>query len=262
MADPNSIFIRGLALFKNRSLYCNIINDRSVPYYTSNITDKDPYADLDAVNLQPLSGYKGALLRPDEPVRPKPHESMTTLERWKTSGRNVITTLPFFLFLVVFIPIGGTLFLFNSGYQTIRSAQRVKLHESGQGGFSIDRYRLPLIEEARHMGDRVYERLSTTQGEQYLPTPPSPEKGSRSNRSTKSESSNKQVKGQDDFPTLALTPEQFSMIEGLDGVGFIKYPVHITKARHSHAAIIVRSQRKGFSEGRIVVDHWVENFEL
>lgn len=258
MADPNSIFIRALSHFKNRSLYCNIINDRSVVYYTAGITAKDPFVDLHAVNLQPLPGYSGALLRPEEPVRPKTQQTMTTLERLSTTGRNVITTIPWALFLIVFVPIGSTLFLVNSGWQTFRSAQRVKLHESGQGGFSLERYRLPLIEEARHMGDRIYEHLSTTQEEEYLPTPPPENDG----QPTKSGNRIKKVKGQDQFPTLALTPEQFSMIDGLDGVGFVKYPVHITKVRHSHAAIIVRSSRKGFSEGKIVVDHWVEKFEL
>lgn len=65
-----------------------------------------------------------------------------------------------------------------------------------------------------------------------------------------------------EFPTLALTPEQFAMKESLDAVGFKKYPVHIHKANHSHAAIIVRMQRPGFGEGRVVSRHWTERFEV
>lgn len=64
------------------------------------------------------------------------------------------------------------------------------------------------------------------------------------------------------FPTLALTPAQFDMVRYLDDVGFRKYPVHIQRANHSHAAIIVRMQRPGFGEGRIVSRHWVERFEI
>ena len=65
-----------------------------------------------------------------------------------------------------------------------------------------------------------------------------------------------------DFPTLALTPEQFRMKASLDAVGWKKYPVHIKRANHSHAAIIVRMQRPGFGEGRTVAKHWVERFEI
>ncbi|KAL9057337.1 MAG: hypothetical protein Q9162_002411 [Coniocarpon cinnabarinum] len=64
------------------------------------------------------------------------------------------------------------------------------------------------------------------------------------------------------FPTLALTPDQFAMKASLDAVGWRKYPVHIKRAGHSHAAIIVRMQRPGFGEGRIVAKHWVERFEI
>jgi hypothetical protein len=35
LAEPNSIFIKGLRLFKNKSVYANTMNDRSVPYFTS-----------------------------------------------------------------------------------------------------------------------------------------------------------------------------------------------------------------------------------
>jgi len=264
MADPNSIFIRGLSRFKHRSLYSNILNDRSVVYYTSAISKTDPFVNLDSVDLQTIPGTEGVLLRPDEPVRPKTRTPMSVMERLRTTGYNTLTTIPFVALLAVLIPIGSTLFLINSGYQTIRSAQRVKLHEAGKGGFGIERYRIPLIEGARNIGDRVYERLSTTQGEEYLPTPP-PEADDYDNdeRLKSKERLIAKPKGEEKFPTLALTKEQFEMIEALDDVGFVKYRVHISKVRHSHAAIVVRMRsRKGFSEGKIVVRHWIENFEL
>lgn len=151
------------------------------------------------------------------------------------------------------------LFLINSGYQTIRSAQRVRLHESGGANFGIERYRSnPLLEEAQNLEERVFDRLNTNQGQDYLPTPPSEDE----ERFSKSEHSGSKFKGQEKFPTLALTSDQFYMIEGLDGVGFTKYPVHISKVRHTHAAIIVRTNRWGFDEGKVVVGHWVKHYEV
>ncbi|OCL04409.1 hypothetical protein AOQ84DRAFT_226003, partial [Glonium stellatum] len=55
------------------------------------------------------------------------------------------------------------------------------------------------------------------------------------------------------FPTLALTEEQFEMIRALDAVGWRKFPVHIQMDRHSHAAMIVRKEKKTFEEGKVVL---------
>ena len=71
-----------------------------------------------------------------------------------------------------------------------------------------------------------------------------------------------EAKSMPEISTLALTSSQFAMIDALDGVGFDKFPVHIHDARHSHAAIIVRMQRESFREGKIVVRHWLERFEV
>lgn len=58
-------------------------------------------------------------------------------------------------------------------------------------------------------------------------------------------------------PTLALTPYQFEMIQALDSLGWRKYRVRIRRNRHSHAAIIVRMDKEAFSEGHVVLRHWL-----
>ncbi|RMZ79937.1 hypothetical protein DV738_g2980, partial [Chaetothyriales sp. CBS 135597] len=52
--------------------------------------------------------------------------------------------------------------------------------------------------------------------------------------------------------------ENFAAIKSLDHVGFKKFPVYIHKSSHSHAAIIVRTSRAAFEEGKLVVKHWLE----
>jgi hypothetical protein len=59
------------------------------------------------------------------------------------------------------------------------------------------------------------------------------------------------------FATLALAPWQFAAIQALDRLKWRKYPVWIHKHRHSHAAIIVRTDKPGFEEGKVVLRHWV-----
>jgi hypothetical protein len=41
LADPESIFIKGLVKFERRTLYTNIVNDRSAVYYTTGISKID-----------------------------------------------------------------------------------------------------------------------------------------------------------------------------------------------------------------------------
>jgi len=271
LADPNSIFIQGLRLFKHKSAYANTINDRSVPYFTSCISRVDPFVDLDAIDLNYLPGQeegKEVILDPNEPVSLKksPDTALTLYER----SSRTLSSVPFYAALTVLLPIGATFFLINAGVQSYRSSSRRTLHEAGKGGFSTTRYRIPLLEEAQAMHDRAVERITTQQEESYLPTPPA-EPASRSTSASSSSvdladekalARKQSAKEKLPFPILALTEGQFGMIDSLNDVGLIKYPVHIQKVRHTHAAIVVRSDRESFAEGRVVCSHWAKNFEL
>lgn len=284
LADPSSIFIRALASFKHRSLYSNIVNDRSAVFYTTAISRVDPYVDLKAIKINYLKGYEPVILDPDNPVSSKDDEALPAFhQRLAASSRMALIRIPIAAFLLIFIPIGSVLFLINSGVQSVRSRQRIRLHEEGKAGIGVGVYRIPLFHDMRRTAEDVYENVNNTQSQEYLPsgseelaTPETPS----SSRSTRSFSSSEEKLGSSDgssvvsnetplrrrrapeFPTLALTPDQFAMIQALDEVGWRKYPVHIHNVGHSHAAIIVRMPRKSFEEGRKVVRHWLDEFEV
>jgi hypothetical protein len=274
LAEANSIFIKGLRMFKNKSVYANTLNDRSVPYFTSCISRVDQFVDLDVIDVNYLPGQdkdKQVILDPSNPVslRQSPEETRSLIERYTYMKQSTINSIPFYAAITVLLPIGATFFLANAGVQTYRSAQRVRQHEEGNSGFSVDRYRVPLLESAHAVQDRISKTVSD-QGEQYLPTPP-PEPASEpasSAASTAPSSEEKQLareqtaKEPSDFPILALTPEQFAMIDNLNDVGLTKYRAHIQNVRHTHAAIVVRSNRESFWEGKVVVSHWAKEFEL
>lgn len=277
LAEPNSIFIKALSCFKHRVLYANIINDRSAPYYTTGISATDPYEDLSLVDLHPVSEpYSPTILSPERPVSRKPskHENSTV---WGYLGSTIpplFQQLPFYALITLLTPIAASAFLLNSGFQTVRSMQRVKLHndDSSPLGLGFRSYRIPL------MVDGAVESMQTRGPQEHLDSTstnlaqanghvkpqqqePSNEKLTLAFPSGAQLGEGKQQS--EDFPTLALAPEQFAMIRHLDAVGWRKYPVHITKVRHSHAAIIVRTERESFSEGLTVLRHWVEEeFEV
>lgn len=274
LADPNSVFMRALHLFKNRSLYANIVNDRSVTYYTSAISRIDPFVDLQAVKTCPLPGTEGVILDPKEPFSVRPLSEVSVLAQIANAGWWHIQSLPFYVLLGLVLPLGSVAFFVNSGIQYFRSARRVRLHESGQAGVDVQRFRkAPLLEEAKRISDKVYTGLASEERERYLPDPDSSPDMSDQSRAQSQEmevvkeqapktASGAQSRSSGKFPTLALTREQFAMIDSLDAVGWDKFPVHITKVRHTHAAIVVRMNRGGFSQGKIVIGHWIGRFEV
>jgi hypothetical protein len=259
MTDPNSIFIRALSQFKNRVLYANIINDRSTPYFTAFISSSDPYEDLEAIKLNPLPDYQGTILDPIKSATLRKPEEANERESWITTGSSYLTRIPTYALIGVLVPIAAVGFLANATYQNARSLQRMKIHNEDKSDLGFSAYRIsPFIEDTVEdiTGSAPQQKLTDTTN-------------TNSNEATKEqlEAAEKTKAGgeKDDlgFPTLARIPEQFELIKNLNAVGWRKYPVHITKVRHSHAAIIVRIDRNGYQEGNQVIRHWVdEEFEV
>ncbi|KAL8917883.1 MAG: hypothetical protein Q9208_007706 [Pyrenodesmia sp. 3 TL-2023] len=277
LADPASIFIRALSLFKNRTLYANIINDRSAPYYTTAIATTDPFIDLDAVHIRYLEGYTPIILDPDHPVLPKAAQDQQSFyTRLSSTGQGLLYRVPLYTALIALIPVATVAWTINSGIQSFRSSKRIQLHEQGEG---LNGYRIPLMlanggNTAKSAMSGAFRRMNSTQGHDYLPESSETsddektqaENGTAPDAADRSEPPLKLTRTTSrkaDFPTLALSDEQFEMIKNLDGVGWKKNLVHIQNHGHTHAAIVVRMQKPGFDEGKVVVRHWLEaEFEI
>ena len=284
LADPKSVFIEALSHFKHRVLYPNITNDRSAPYYTTSISKVDPYVDLENLKIDYVKGYEPVIVALHQPRLSTEQEVNGPIyTRIFYSVSTAWKDLPVYALWSLIIVIGPPVFLVNAGIQSWRSYQRIRLHEAGKMGIISGTYRIPLIaEQARNAVEGAVRNVnaaaepdylnkdggSTSQPDaqtEYLLVPGRSQKSEKTGGSpdetdltdlTDSETTTK-------VPTLALTQEQFEMIEALDNVGWRKFPVYIHKVRHSHAAIIVRKQKENFFEGKIVVKHWLEEaFEI
>ncbi|KAG5975347.1 hypothetical protein E4U55_007734 [Claviceps digitariae] len=258
LAEPNSIFMMGLRKFKRCTLYTNIVNDRSAVYYTTCITKTDPYHKLESIKVNSLKGYGGVLLDPMNPLQPSsPHfRGPATFSSVTGSVVNWIKRVPFMITVAVFVPIGVLAYLCNSVVQNIRSSQRIKVYERGEAGVSLDGYRVPvLIKELREEVENTYEALNSSQNQAYLAAEDEDDADAMSaeDRQLIQRERRLSVPAQ---PTLALTPHQFEMIRSLDTLKWRKYPVWIRNDRHSHAAIIVRMDKKSFDEGWVVLRHF------
>lgn len=276
LGDPESIFINGLAKFERRVLYTNICNDRSAVFYTCGISKTDPFTHLDKVKITYLKGYEEVIVDPAAPVllrEPDPFDQ-TFYGSFVMWSKALVDRLPVLLALMIIIPLGTTLFIINSGYQSLKSSRRIRLYENGLAGIQPSEYRVPLlIKGVQEAVDDVYENLNSSQDNEYLavdsegeietngPSSPQSDRCQQAEDEASKPAQGKLEKSDSSkhvFPTLALAPYQFRVIDTLDSLGWRKYPVHIQQLRHSHAAIIVRVQKPRYSEGYEVFRHWLD----
>ncbi|KAK1255343.1 hypothetical protein MKX08_009338 [Trichoderma sp. CBMAI-0020] len=257
MADPQSIFMLGLQKFRRHTLYSNIVNDRSAVYYTTCIEKTDPYKDIDRVKVNFLKDGEGVLLDAAHPFSPRPKvPAPITISSLTETGVRWLRGIPFMVTVGVLVPIGVVAYLINSVFQTIRSTKRIKLHEGGLAGIDIREYRVPiLIKEFREEVEHVYEALNNSQHQEYLADEDEDEETGMNaeDRSTMARERRMSIPTQ---PTLALAPCQFEMIRSLNSLKWRKYPVWIQKDRHTHAAVIVRFEKKTFNEGWVILRHY------
>lgn len=266
LADPNSIFMQGLAKFQRRTLYANITNDRSAVYYTTSISKIDPFTKLERTKITYLTGYGDIIVDPDAPLETHQNSEGNFFSRLWKGTRKTVRRIPFFVALVAYVPFGIMTVLVNSGMEALRSNRRIRLYEQGLSSIKPDTYRVPLlITGLQEAVDDVYKNVNSAQNHEYLPSDVDEEaalEGMAPPKTVREDSKTSTLfSHHPSGPILALTPAQFRMIAALDAVGWRKYPVHIHKHRHSHAAIIMRGDKKrtaSFDEGRIVFRHWLK----
>ncbi|KAL5340069.1 putative serine esterase-domain-containing protein [Aspergillus crustosus] len=290
LADPDSIFIQALKKFKHRTVYGNVINDRTTHFYTTIITSVDHFGDLENTNVNYVDGYDSVIVDPDLYTLPsEPEEQLPLFSRMWQGIRKFFSKVPFWLFFCVMIILVVPIFLGYSVVQTFRSRERRRVHEEGSVS-TFKRYRIPIaVKRVRLAMEEVFENAASRQEPDYIsasaapsdlesqPEPPATKTNTLEETPTltsPAETLTEQPSGINKVgtygtinlqnrPTLALTPDQFSMIKSLNAVGFRKYPVYIHNHTHTHAAIVVRVDKPGFEEGHTVIKHWLDaEFEI
>jgi hypothetical protein len=250
LADPNSIFIKGLAQFQQRSLYANVVNDRTVTYYTAGISQTDPFVKPENVKMNYISGYDDVILDGEHPVSSK--EPRNNLPRPRRPSSSVCPLSPSSPSSSPSAPLSSSQ-IPPSNHSAAPSAS-ASTKPAKQASIS-NNTAWATCSTPCAAKQKTCSRTSTTRSNQTTCPPADTE--------SEIDSIDEKKRGLGmDFPTLALTQDQFGMIEALDHVGFKKHPVYIHNHRHSHAAIIVRIDKKSFDEGRVVIRHWLDHFAL
>eukprot|EP01057_Protomagalhaensia_wolfi_P004310 Protomagalhaensia_wolfi_Nauph_80__4309@NODE_43_length_4308_cov_97_382759_g35_i0_p2_GENE_NODE_43_length_4308_cov_97_382759_g35_i0NODE_43_length_4308_cov_97_382759_g35_i0_p2_ORF_typecomplete_len416_score61_36DUF676/PF05057_14/3_3e30PGAP1/PF07819_13/2_8e09Abhydrolase_6/PF12697_7/1_4e08Palm_thioest/PF02089_15/7e08DLH/PF01738_18/1_4e05Lipase_2/PF01674_18/2e05DUF915/PF06028_11/20DUF915/PF06028_11/0_0077Hydrolase_4/PF12146_8/0_00087Hydrolase_4/PF12146_8/2e02Abhydrolase_1/PF00561_20/0_00017Peptidase_S9/ len=228
MADPQSIFMKGLACFHHRSLYANIKNDRASPWFTSYVTNVDPFAHLKTVVLHEEPGYGGTILLADPPATPA--DTKIPVPNY---GRQ-LKRGPKYLYRMALAPLVAAVYTTNAVVQNYASVRRVRRHK--EDSMVLD----------------------------WLTAEPERKQSSSTAASTHLDSDRDEVEN-DAFPEtpfkyIKLTASQMKMIQGFHTVAWDKHPVHIRTDPHSHAIMIIKEDQRKFAEGHIVCRHWIDHF--
>ncbi|KAK6814195.1 putative serine esterase DUF676 [Aspergillus parasiticus SU-1] len=174
MADPDSIFMRALAKFKNRSLYGNVVNDRTTIFYTTMLSMVDPFRDLGDAQVNYVKGYEPVVIDPDMYFLPAAElkESLPLGSRVWGQITRFFTTALFWAVVVLFLSIVLPLFFLHSISQWSHSRERVRLHEEGESATLFREYRLPhvMVKEMQSAIEEAYEDVGFRQDPEYVST--------------------------------------------------------------------------------------------
>ena len=252
-AKLDSVFIRGLSLFKTRTAYANIVNDQSVPYYTAAISQYDPYVDMRRLNLFYLPSFSPVILHPSRPViiLTKPKDPVLPSQT---------RPFAFSVSLILLAPLWTTFFVLVSLYQSFLSTRRIRQHlRLGEcWGTSQETSSNEFIREAlEDVVDDVSIVSVADHREQYTPF----SNGGEWINETEVKKST--CYDREEF-RLDLPNDQLRMMDGLRRLSWRIFEVHIHKTIHSHAAIIRRTRWSNeLFEGEIVIRHWLKGqFEV
>ncbi|KAK9247359.1 putative serine esterase-domain-containing protein [Lipomyces tetrasporus] len=279
LADPEGYYYAALTKFERLSLYANITNDRSVPFFTSFMSDRDPFTDLAYCRPQYVDGYEPIIVDLSKEIK-----MLKTPIKRKWSRRDYI----FFSVLFTVGPIVALAALTTITVSAQLSERRVRqFHRSAtfpsrpvemtetngknETGAELMQDVVEDLLDARGaeeedtgpMDDAIQHESSNNSISAKITGIQRLRSGSVSTLTTVCSGLVEHKARNPDFggnngPEMALDLEevQIRMCNDMNRLQWNKYAVQIHQSLHSHAAIINR--RGELPEGDIVLGHWVE----
>ncbi|KAG0250184.1 hypothetical protein BG011_008587 [Mortierella polycephala] len=299
MSESEGVFLKALTRFKRRALYCNIRNDRSVPFWTASFSDADPFCELESVQIQYDSQYSSLI----ESFEPQDLETLAKLARERAAVLDSTTfteravqrlaNVPWKRYTLIgvlgpiLIPVWIVFATTTISYQGLDSRRRTK----------------DLVAKSETLA-RIREQASTITVAQYRDD--NSDNGDRGNEGSKSSKGNQRSEGIDDAPytqeaepqqhtrknlnrrhsivsleneddpdspvvshsyphlksihQLPLLPVQIEISKNLNTLEWSKNIVHI-ESMNAHASIVVREKRFSNEGGIAAVQHAVDMFK-
>ncbi|KAG0340817.1 hypothetical protein BG000_010997 [Podila horticola] len=283
MSEPSSIFVQALARFKRRAIYCNIRNDRSVPFWTASFSDADPFSELDSMDIQYNSGYSSLI----ESFEHRDLETVARLEEerlaeWKASSfknraTHTFNNIPwkkyaFFGLLGPFlIPIWIVIASSTISVQGINSRRRTK--ELVRANAELEKIREKAASIRASQPSSIQSSTSVASIDEHHQDQSHITVVSQATNDSKQASTTSVVETVADsepasfsYPhlktlrPLALAPVQVEISRNLNQLEWSKNIIHI-EALNAHASIVVREKRFSNDGGVAAVQHAVDMFK-
>ncbi|KAF9425954.1 hypothetical protein BGZ94_007075 [Podila epigama] len=287
MSEPSGIFMQALARFKRRAVYCNIKNDRSVPFWTASFSDADPFSELDMVDIQYSAGYSSLI----ESFQHRDLETVARLEEerraalqaasFKERATHTLKSIPwkkyafFGLLGPILIPIWIVFASSTISVQGYNSRRRTKdlVHKiedlekirqkastvSLSGTLTSQEVSDPVKSDdhsshASVTSDVVVKSANASEHRSHDATASIVESVTDSEPASFSYPDLKTIR------PLALAPVQVEISRNLNQLVWKKYIIHI-EGLNAHASIVVREKRFSNDGGVAAVQHAVDMFK-
>lgn len=280
MADPELPFYQALAKFKQCSLYANTINDHRTEFYTSALNSFIKNSSF--LNNAGLPKYGPIVLDYTESVRlaltreANAQKSLPDATAKRVGlgllqfGSRIVNWAGLFVKLTVVMPIWACCSITNSVFQSFsawvrkRSFLKSDLFSTYHNDSLLKALNDRLEQEPLTVSETITEQAgvafdSVIEAVNYkYETQHSGDSSTNEVNHESDVSVVDQIDLANPKDSLNLNKNQRFIIDNLNKLGWKKYPVHISKAKHSHAAIICRYPSPLFDEGKVVIEHWLD----
>ncbi|CAN6674752.1 lipid droplet phospholipase 1 [Trichomonascus vanleenenianus] len=258
MADPDKPFYQGLQQFEQLILFANAIHDRTVPFFTSFICEKDPFKRRDFVNYV-YHEYDGEEELFVDMAESRYRETSNGIDVYPTSQER-----QFRWYAMLGMPIVFPIVLMITSMTTIVSKHRV------QEAYRSDTLLLKRSSHSEGIADLTFLAINDILLEDAEPTEIDTEPASSASSTTKTplisdtKTRGEVVEGHDGAGNkglvdstphkLDLPSETKAMAESLNQLPWRKYVIKLQRM-HSHAEIVNRRNLPG--QGQKVLEMWV-----
>ncbi|KAK3835884.1 MAG: putative serine esterase-domain-containing protein [Linnemannia elongata] len=271
MSEPESIFVHALNRFKRRAIYCNVRNDRSVPFWTASFSDADPFVELESLQIQYSSGYSSVI----ESYEPHDLEMLAQLQDERAAAQREMPLLEKIsninwtrYGLYALIPVLAPLWIIFASttisYQGMDSRRRTKDMVNANEALNRIRDRASTTNLARYRDDD--EGGETQSNQQQQPRLQRRHSTITVQRETGETSTIVEEGTSYSFPhlksikPLPLLPVQVEMSRLLNQLEWRKVIIDID-GMNAHASIVVREKRFANDGGVAAVQHLVDMFK-
>ncbi|CAG8664111.1 11935_t:CDS:2 [Acaulospora morrowiae] len=278
LSRPDKIFYKALTKFKSLQLFANVINDSSVPYWTSAIIEVDPFEKIDDLILYPNKKCQDiidriAISKSVGCVSSKTADSSTSSDSVHATTRNSFSKrLPRYMLISAvapILPVGAFFILGAIATQGRSSRKRVAMIQEKNEDKLKDLNVVDVNNGVKKNEENIITQEFSSLEEEIVEgvmnltnhvSPPQPRNTSDSSQNDSETICLSNFVTSSEFTKIPMSQHQYQSLQNLNTLGWKKYSV-MTDSVHPHASIVCRN--RFHQGGKDIIRYFVEElFEV